>query len=55
MFTHVVLFWFKADATQAAKAQVFADARELLGAIPTVRRLEVGKPAMTPREVVDNS
>lgn len=55
MFIHVVLFWFKSEASTQAQAQVFADARELLGRIPTVRQLEVGKPAMTPREVVDNS
>ncbi len=55
MFVHVVLFWFKAEASAQARAQVLTDSRELLSRIGTVRKLEAGKPAMTPREVVDNS
>lgn len=55
MFVHVVYFWMKPDATDAARAQLVQDARVYLGKIPTVRHLWTGRPAMTPRDVVDNS
>lgn len=55
MFIHQVLFWLKKDAPAAARDQLLADARELLGKIPTVKHLWAGRPAMTPRDVVDNS
>ncbi len=55
MFIHVVYFWMKPEATDAARQQLVADAKEYLGKIPTVRHLWAGRPAMTPREVVDNS
>ncbi len=55
MFVHVVLFWMKPGATDAARAQLAADCEAYLGKIPDVRQLWAGRPAMTPREVVDNS
>lgn len=55
MFTHVVLFWMKPDAPSNAVEQTLDDARGLLAKIPTVRFFNVGRPAMTPREVVDNT
>ncbi len=55
MFIHVVYFWMKPGSTDAARQQLVADSKEYLGKIPTVRHLWVGRPAMTPREVVDNS
>ncbi len=55
MFVHVVLFWMKDEASPAQHAQLLGDAKELLSGIPEVKALEAGKPAMTPREVVDNS
>jgi hypothetical protein len=55
MFVHVVLFWLKPGAPAEARDNLLRDARELLGAIPTVRHIWVGRPAMTPRDVVDNS
>jgi hypothetical protein len=55
MFIHQVLFWLKKDVPQDAREKLIADGRELLGKIPTVRHLWTGKPAMTPREIVDNS
>jgi hypothetical protein len=55
MFVHVVLFWMKPDATPAQHEQLADDCRTLLKDIPGLKVLEVGKPAMTPREVVDNS
>jgi hypothetical protein len=55
MFTHVVLFWLNEDAPVEAREALRADAIEYLKPIPTVRHLYAGRPAMTPRDVVDNS
>ena len=55
MFIHTVYFWMKPEATDAQRDQLIADAKHYLGQIPTVRHLWAGVPAMTPREVVDNS
>jgi hypothetical protein len=55
MFTHIVLFWLKDDAPVEAREQLRADALKYLKEIPSVRYLWAGRPAMTPREVVDNS
>lgn len=52
MFIHVVLFWLTDPATAA---ELEADALSLLAKIPGVTHCWAGKPAMTPREVVDNS
>ena len=55
MFIHTVYFWVKPGTTVAAVEQLVADCRSFLGKIPTVRQLWTGRPAMTPRDVVDNS
>lgn len=55
MFIHVVYFWMNPGTPDAARAQLVEDCRNYLGTIPTVRHLYSGRPAMTPREVVDNS
>ena len=55
MFVHVVLFWLKDDAPTGAKEQLLNDCKGLLGKIPGLTMFDVGTPAMTPREVVDNS
>jgi hypothetical protein len=55
MFTHVVLFWVKPDAPANARQQIIDDCRSLLSKIPTLTFFDVGRPAMTPRDVVDNS
>jgi hypothetical protein len=55
MFTHIVLFWLKEDAPASAREALRADCLEFLKPIPTVRHLFAAPPAMTPREVVDNS
>ena len=55
MFIHTVYFWLKDGTSAAAREQLLKDCRELLGKISTVRQLWAGKPAMTPRDVVDNS
>ena len=55
MFVHVVYFWTKDGTPDSAKQQLVDDCRKYLGDIPTVRHLWTGRPAMTPRDVVDNS
>ena len=55
MFVHTVFFWMKGGAPTGEAERVAGSCRELLARIPTVRRLEVGHAAGTPREVVDNS
>jgi hypothetical protein len=55
MFVHTVYFWLRPDATVAERDQLINDCRELLGEIPAVVSIWAGVPAMTPRDVVDNS
>ena len=55
MFVHAVYFWMKKGTPDAARNQLVADCRAYLGKVPGVRHLWAGRPAMTPREVVDNS
>lgn len=54
-FVHVVFFWLNEDASETQKRQLIDDCQNLLGSIESVTRIEVGVPAGTPREVVDNS
>lgn len=37
------------------RGALLADCDQLLRKVPSVRQLHAGKPAMTPRDVVDNS
>jgi len=55
MFVHMVFFWLKNDSAENAKAEMLRDCDELLRKIPAVRHLWFGRPAMTPRDVVDNT
>jgi hypothetical protein len=55
MFLHVVYFWMNDGVPDSARQQLVQDCRDYLGKIPTVRHLWSGRPAMTPRTVVDNS
>ena len=55
MFVHVVYFWLSEGTAESARRQLAADCTTYLAKIPTVRHLWAGRPAMTPREVVDNS
>jgi hypothetical protein len=41
--------------SDAQRQQLVDDCNTFLSKIPTVRHLWAGRPAMTPREVVDNS
>src|SRR5574341_116146 len=55
MFIHTVYFWLKPGTAPRAQEQLVRDCLKYLGAIPTVRQIWAGKPAQTPRAVVDNS
>ena len=55
MFVHTVFFWLAPGVTEGARKQLIDDCRDYLGEIPAVQGIWVGIPAMTPREVVDNS
>ena len=55
MFIHTVYFWLEDTAPAGEADRLAASCRELLGGIPTVRHCFAGRPAMTPRDVVDNS
>ena len=55
MFVHVVLFWLNDGAPPDARERLRKDCEQYLGKVPSVRQLFAGRPAMTPREVVDNS
>ena len=55
MFVHTVYFYTRPHTPAAAIDQLEADCRAFLAKIPGVRQFFTGRPAMTPREVVDNS
>lgn len=55
MFVHTVFFWMKPGVSDADRQQLLRDCLELLGKVPTVKEIRVGRPAQTPRDVVDNS
>jgi hypothetical protein len=54
-FIHVVFFWLKEGASPDDADKIAAGCRSYLSGIPGVLRLAVGKPAGTPRDVVDSS
>ena len=54
MFIHCVFFWLNQPSEESRRA-MNDDAVSLLSNIPGVKHLWVGRPAMTPRDVVDNS
>lgn len=53
-FIHTVFFWLKDGITEAEKSE-FAKGIESLATIDTIAKFHYGPPAMTPRDVVDNS
>ena len=54
-FIHCVYFWLR-DGGTAEDARAIADGiHQHLTGIPGILRLAVGRPAGTPRDVVDNS
>jgi hypothetical protein len=54
-FIHMVYFWLSEGAEAGDAGRLAEGCRTHLANIPGVLRLEVGFPAGTPREVVDNS
>ncbi|MBI1387771.1 MAG: Dabb family protein [bacterium] len=54
-FVHMVFFWLNDEASDELKQKMQEDCLTDLGAIPGVRSIWAGKPAGTPRDVVDNS
>jgi hypothetical protein len=54
-FIHTVFFWVNEDTEKSDVQQLIQDCKTYLGAVKTVEKIEVGKPAGTPRDVVDNS
>ena len=55
MFVHAVYFWINAGAPEGARQQLVEDCRTYLAKVPGVRHVWAGRPAMTPRDVVDNT
>ena len=55
MFVHAVYFWMNPDAPESARRQLVEDCKTYLGKVTGVRHLWAGRPAMTPRDVVDNT
>jgi hypothetical protein len=55
MFTHVVRFWIKPEASDAARSSLLTDCTELLSKIPGIKFISAGKPAPSERDVVDTS
>ncbi|WP_235298495.1 Dabb family protein [Portibacter marinus] len=53
-FVHTVFFWMKDDLTEE-EAKFFEEGMEKLGQTPSIHSYKWGKPAGTPRDVVDNS
>ncbi len=51
----MVYFWLREGAATGAAEKLAEGCRAHLAGIPGVLRLEVGFPAGTPRDVVDNS
>ena len=54
MIHHTVHFWLKPETSADRRAQMLATLKGLVDS-PNVTDCRVGKPAGTPREVVDNS
>ncbi|MCC7351991.1 MAG: Dabb family protein [Phycisphaerales bacterium] len=55
MLIHAVFFWFKPQTPPEVRQRMIDDAHADLSRIPSVRHLWSGRPAMTPRDVVDNT
>lgn len=54
-FLHMVYFWVREGGTEADADAILAGCHRYLAGIPGAVRMEAGKPAGTPRDVVDNS
>lgn len=54
-FVHVVYFWLKEDLSDEDRKQFEEEGLGTLATCPTIQKVFYGPPAMTPRDVVDNS
>lgn len=54
-FIHTVFFWMNEDVTEDQKADFAKNGLGELTKIPAIYKSYFGPPAMTPRDVVDNS
>lgn len=52
-FIHTVFFYLNDEVTAEQKA-AFEGGMKKLGTCPTIDNFRIGKPAMTPRDIVDN-
>jgi len=55
MFIHCVYFWLTDNAGPDVKSKMTQDCIDLLARIPKVQHVWSGQPAMTPRDVCDNT
>jgi hypothetical protein len=54
-FIHVVYFWLKEDLTDEQLQRFEAEGLVKLATCPTIQKVYYGPPAMSPRDIVDNS
>lgn len=54
-FIHTVFFWMKKEVSEEQKADFKSNGLKALSNIKSIYRIYYGPPAMTEREVVDNS
>lgn len=56
MLVHTVFFWLKEGSPAGERQRLTESCLQLLGKVPTVRRIWAGPPAKTPkRDVIDDS
>lgn len=55
MFVHTVYFWLNPVTPDDTRTKFLNDCEDMLSEIPGVRYIWSGRPAMTPRDVVDNT
>ncbi len=54
-FIHVVYFWLNEDISDEDRERFEKEGLKQLATCPTIQKVYYGPPAMTPRDVVDNS
>lgn len=54
-FVHVVYFWLNEDISDEDRQRFEAEGLKSLATCPTIQKVYYGPPAMSPRDVVDNS
>ncbi len=54
-FAHMVFFWLKEPDNDAFVNEFISGTRDFMSKIEVIRSVHIGKPAGTPRAVVDNS